>query len=68
MTDYTKPIAESNTFIVLDRALPGDTTDPHQARMAGDVNLFFNEPDDKSVAEIEVSGIGTLRNPVVAED
>ena len=22
--------------------------------MAGDVNLFFNEPDDKSVAEIEV--------------
>ena len=27
--------------------------------MAGDVNLFFNDPDDHSVAEIEIMIAGT---------
>mmetsp|Transcript_34213 Transcript_34213/g.75893 ORF Transcript_34213/g.75893 Transcript_34213/m.75893 type:complete len:206 (-) Transcript_34213:1962-2579(-) len=43
------------TFILLDRSLP-DTpgTGSHGGAMAGDVNLFFNDPDDRTTAEIEV--------------
>jgi RimJ/RimL family protein N-acetyltransferase len=43
------------TFILLDPALP-DTpgTGTHGGRMAGDVNFFLNDPDDSSVAEIEI--------------
>jgi RimJ/RimL family protein N-acetyltransferase len=43
------------TFILLDRAFqdtPG--TGVHGGRMAGDVNLFFNDHDDHRIAEIEV--------------
>jgi len=43
------------TFIVLDKAFPSDAGLPdHSAAMAGDVNLFFNDPDDTKVAEIEI--------------
>lgn len=47
--------ADKLTFIVLDRSLP-DTpgTGTHGGAMAGDVNLFFGDEDDRSVAEIEV--------------
>ncbi|GAX82981.1 hypothetical protein CEUSTIGMA_g10408.t1 [Chlamydomonas eustigma] len=43
------------TFIILDCSLP-DTpgTGQHGGRMAGDVNLFFNDPDERATAEIEV--------------
>ena len=44
------------TFIILDKAFPSDEGLPEQkAAMAGDVNLFFNDPDDSKVAEIEVT-------------
>lgn len=46
------------TFIVLDAAAVGDATAGplHRQldRMAGDVNLYLNDPDDRSIAEIEV--------------
>ncbi len=43
------------TFIVLDKAFPSDAGLPDlSAAMAGDVNLFFNDPDDTKTAEIEV--------------
>ncbi len=43
------------TFILLDRSLP-DTpgTGAHGGGMTGDVNLLFNDPDERSTAEIEV--------------
>jgi hypothetical protein len=43
------------TFILLDCSLP-DThgTGQHGGGMAGDVNLFFNDPDERTTAEIEV--------------
>eukprot|EP00892_Ulva_mutabilis_P003133 jgi/Ulvmu1/12820/UM098_0001.1 len=37
-------------FILLDRSLPGD----HGGAMAGDVNIFLNDPEDPHMAEIEV--------------
>lgn len=42
------------TFIILDRSMPSDPpgTGPHA--MAGDVNLFINDPEEHSTAEIEV--------------
>ena len=44
------------TFIILDKSFPTQKGLPdHGAAMAGDVNLFFNDPDDSSIAEIEVS-------------
>ncbi|KAK9825446.1 hypothetical protein WJX81_000479 [Elliptochloris bilobata] len=43
------------TFVVLDRALPDiPGTGRHGGGMAGDVNLFFNDPDNRSAAEIEI--------------
>ncbi len=57
------------TFIVLDPTLPGGPPEPPPAvgeaqplepeqrsvqLMSGDVNLYFNDPDDRAVAEIEV--------------
>lgn len=43
------------TFIILDKARP-DTpgTGNHGGAMAGDVTLFLNDLDDRSVAEIEI--------------
>lgn len=41
------------TFILLDNSI-GDPTCTHKNRMAGDVNLFFNDHDERSTAEIEV--------------
>lgn len=43
------------TFIILDKDFP-DTpgTGHHGGAMAGDVNLFLNDPDDRSIAEIEI--------------
>ena len=43
------------TFIILDRDLPSNSGLPDRGgRMAGDVNLFFNDPESSSTAEIEV--------------
>eukprot|EP00878_Enallax_costatus_P011839 GHUV01012361.1.p1 GENE.GHUV01012361.1~~GHUV01012361.1.p1 ORF type:complete len:202 (+),score=34.57 GHUV01012361.1:625-1230(+) len=58
------------TFILLDRSLP-DTpgTGKHGGGMAGDVNFFFNDHDDHSVAEIEimVAEHGSRRNGLATE-
>eukprot|EP00192_Tetraselmis_astigmatica_P020060 CAMPEP_0117684706 /NCGR_PEP_ID=MMETSP0804-20121206/21271_1 /TAXON_ID=1074897 /ORGANISM="Tetraselmis astigmatica, Strain CCMP880" /LENGTH=184 /DNA_ID=CAMNT_0005495773 /DNA_START=11 /DNA_END=561 /DNA_ORIENTATION=+ len=40
------------TFIVLDKSSPGGH--PHGGAMAGDTNLFFNDPDNHRMAELEV--------------
>ena len=43
------------TFIVLDKAYPNESgPSGRYEAMCGDVNLFFNDPDDSKVAEIEV--------------
>ena len=43
------------TFIVLDRSRPSDDgLSEHGGAMAGDVNLYFNDPENKKGAEIEV--------------
>ncbi|DBA90782.1 TPA: N-acetyltransferase 9 [Trebouxia sp. C0004] len=44
------------TFILLDPALPDtEGTGQHGGGMIGDVNLFLNDVDEPSVAEIEVT-------------
>lgn len=40
------------TFIILDQSCDPDTSE--ESRMVGDVNLFFNDPEDDLAAEIEV--------------
>lgn len=47
--------ADKLTFILLDKSTP-DTpgTGSHGGGMAGDVNLYLNDPEDRSVGEIEV--------------
>ena len=57
------------TFILLDRGLP-DTlgTGLHGGRMAGDVNLFLNDSEDRSTAEIEVMVAETLSRRKVGAD
>lgn len=43
------------TFIVLDKDFPSNEGLPnHGGAMAGDVNLFLNDPEDVHAAEIEV--------------
>ena len=43
------------TFILLDKALPDSPgTGSHGGAMAGDVNIFLNDHEDRGVAEIEV--------------
>ncbi|XP_065190516.1 N-acetyltransferase 9-like protein [Sycon ciliatum] len=42
------------TFIVLDQQLCSQPALTETDCMAGDVNLFFNDEDDRSVAEVEV--------------
>ena len=43
------------TFIVLDPSLPDSAgTGSHGGAMAGDVNLYFNDHEDRGTAEIEV--------------
>ncbi|EDO35470.1 predicted protein [Nematostella vectensis] len=42
------------TFIVLDKQKWNDNGNNEIESMAGDVNLFFNDPDDLHVAEIEI--------------
>ncbi|XP_032231256.1 N-acetyltransferase 9-like protein isoform X2 [Nematostella vectensis] len=50
------------TFIVLDKQKWNDNGNNEIESMAGDVNLFFNDPDDLHVAEIEImiAGISKL--------
>ena len=42
------------TFIILDRAAAADAAAPGDEAMVGDVNLFLNDDEDASAAEIEV--------------
>ena len=42
------------TFIILDKARPGDAATGSHGAMAGDVNLFFNDPEEPSTSEIEI--------------
>lgn len=48
--------ADKCTFILLDPSFPSDVPESgrHGGAMAGDVNLFFNDHEDKHTAEIEV--------------
>lgn len=42
------------TFIILDGAQSGQGEEAEQARMVGDVNMFWNDYEDDSCVEIEV--------------
>ncbi|GFH14783.1 N-acetyltransferase domain-containing protein [Haematococcus lacustris] len=50
------------TFIILDTSQP-DTpgTGQHGGMMAGDVNLYLNDPDSQGVAEIEIMRLAVVR-------
>lgn len=47
---------DKNTFILLDRSLPGDLG----GAMAGDVNLYWNDAENPRWAEIEVRTHGNI--------
>eukprot|EP00775_Hariotina_reticulata_P012646 gene12646-12774_t len=58
------------TFILLDRSSPDTAgTGSHGGGMIGDVNFFFNDHDDHSVAEIEimVAEAGSRRRGLATE-
>jgi len=42
------------TFILLDNSGMGDSLGTDMSRMAGDVNLFLNDHEERTTAEIEV--------------
>ena len=50
------------TFIVLDRnRADSHGTGEHGGAMAGDVNLFWSDPEEEHTAEIEVNRPGTFK-------